>query len=376
MEKMIKFYETAEYVENLPYDKFRELVQRYTVKTGLNFNNEWNSLVVSDMEQRLEALGINKSCPKCNSEARVKDGFRNHIQIFKCKDCGTKYSLFTGTILEKTRWHWDIWIKVLEMTINNYSIHDMMNVLEQDYDCKGIDYKTVWMWRLKLIHAVTSIEQPQLTGVVQVDETHVRESQKGSRELVSYIGKKDTRMPRYGRRPSKLGSMGPEFATITTAVDDRGYCVCKVSGLGRLTDELFFDLFDSHFNNPAFICSDANPIYEHYCHLKKIPHYERPSNYLKILEENGYKTPDYSDPIKALSTEEKNLKILESLYSKKLIDRVTTRGEMPYETFTKLKNRYSLSLGRVNELHSDIKKYINHSMTNVSTKYLQDYISF
>lgn len=376
MENLKNFLEAEEYIKTLSYEEFNKLVKKYHDNAGRDSGEEWNKLVVSDLDERLEKLGINNTCPKCGSESRVKNGTRNHVQLYKCKDCRTKYSRFTGTILEKSRWHWNLWIKVLEMTINEYSIHDMVNVLENDYGCVGIDYKTVWMWRLKLIHALATMEMPKLTGVIQVDETFVRESQKGSRDLVSYIGKSETRIPRYGRRPSKLGVMGPEFATITTAIDDRGYCVCKVSSLGKLTNELFFDLFDEHFNNPAFICSDANSVYENYCHLKKIAHYERPSNYLEVLEKNGYEIPDYSVPIKAAATEEKNLKILESLYNKGLIDRITTRGDMPFETFSKLKNRYSLSLGRVNELHSDIKKYINGIMTNVSTKYLQDYIGF
>ncbi len=57
-------------------------------------------------------------------------------------DCSTKFTHFTDTIFEKTHWHWDIWIKVLEMTLNNYSLQDMVNVLEKDYSCKGINIKT------------------------------------------------------------------------------------------------------------------------------------------------------------------------------------------------------------------------------------------
>jgi hypothetical protein len=47
-----------------------------------------------------------------------------------------------------------------------------------------------------------------------------------------------------------------------------------------------------------------------------------------------------------------------------------------YEEFNQLKTINGLSLGRVNELHLDLKKFIYRDMTNVSTKYLQDYIGF
>lgn len=333
-------------------------------------------LVTLNLQDRLEKLGINSTCPKCKSAIKIKNGKRpNGIQEYKCRDCNTKFTLFTNTVLEKTRWHWDIWIKVLEMTLNNYSINRMVNVLENDYKCTGINEKTVWMWRLKLIHALASLPTPKLTGIIQVDETFIRESQKGSRSLDSYIVGEE-RQPRYGRKPSKLGVMGPEFATVTTAVDNQGYCVCKVTGLGKLTNEMFVDLFSDSLVSPSYLCSDANDVYEHYCELFKIPHYIKPSNYNTIIEKNGYETPDFSDATKAAETRIKNHKILSSLYAKDLIDKISNRGDLSYAEFSELKTTHHLNLSRVNELHSDLKKFLYGEMTNVSTKYLQDYVVY
>lgn len=363
-------------IDNLPFAQFKKIVEHYSKNNKANFEKEMETVVTSSLQNKLIKLGINTNCPYCDSNKITKKGKRNNIQVFLCKDCGKKFTAFTNTILEKTRWHWDIWIKVLEMTINNYSLSAMITVLEEDFGCAGINRKTVWLWRMKLIHALASIQQPVLTGIVQVDETFIREAQKGSRELVSYLSKDDERKPRYGRKPSKYGIMGPEFATLVTAVDDRGYCVCKVSSLGKLTKEIFVDLFEKHLNNPAYICSDVNDVYDNYCRLFNIPHYEKPSNYLTILEKNGYETPDWLSPEKAQETRDKNNKILEKLYNADLIDKITNRGYMTYTEFSELKERNSLSLARVNELHSDIKKFIYGDMTNVSTKYLQDYIGF
>lgn len=374
MSKNLTMDELLAVIDSLPYHKFKEVIDHYSAANKTDFQNEMDLLVTTSLQQKLIKLGINSTCPCCGSEKVVKCGKRKHIQVLQCKDCSKKFTPFTDTILEKTRWHWDIWIKVLEMTINNYSIQSMVNVLVDDYGCEGINPKTVWLWRMKLIHALASLPQPVLTGIIQVDETFVRESQKGSRELVSYLGKDDVRKARYGRKPSKYGVMGSEFATIVTAVDNRGYCVCKVSSLGKLTKELFVDLFEPHFDNPAFLCSDANDVYESFCELFHIPHYERPSNYLTIIEKNGYQTPA------ALSGREmieaQNRKLLERLYNANAIDRITNRGYIKYEEFAMLKEEHGLSLGRVNELHADIKEFINGRMTNVSTKYLSDYIGF
>ena len=218
-----------------------------------------------------------------------------------------------------------------------------------------------------------TITVPKLSGVIQVDETFIRESQKGSRNLYSEI-KKEVRQPRYGRVPSKLGPLGPEFATVTTAIDNRGYCVCKVSGLGRLTYEQFLELFEPHFETISYICSDGNRTYEEYCEMFNIPHYIKPSSYNDLLTKNGYETPDFSDPVKAEETKTKNQKILQTLYKKGLIDRIGNSGELSYEGFHELKKSRGLNLGRVNELHSDLKKFIYAEKTNVSTKYLKDYV--
>lgn len=63
--------------------------------------------------------------------------------------------------------------------------------------------KTLWLWRLKLIHSIATLPQPTLTGNIQIDETFIRESQKGSRKLTSYI-KGEERKARYGLQPSNI----------------------------------------------------------------------------------------------------------------------------------------------------------------------------
>ena len=38
----------------------------------------------------------------------------------------------------------------------------MINVLVKDYGCAGINYKTIRLWRMKLIHAIADIPMPVL----------------------------------------------------------------------------------------------------------------------------------------------------------------------------------------------------------------------
>ncbi len=180
----------------------------------------------------------------------------------------------------------------------------------------------------------------------------------------------------YGYQPSLLGAMGPEFATIVTAIDNRGYCVCKVSALGKITKELLVDFFEDHLDNPAFICSDANLAYKNVCEVYNLPHYVKPSNYDDIIRKHGYVDLKSVPEASRMQKRMENDKLLDKLYFQELIDYIENRGNLSYPDLVEMKKDLGLNLGRVNELHKNIKNFINKRMTNVSTKYLQDYIGF
>ena len=169
-----------------------------------------------------------------------------------------------------------------EMVLNHYPMEHMLELLKKDFGLDNLDLKTIFLWTHKILHTMASMPCPSLSGVVQIDETFFRESQKGSRNLTSPI-KNEERKPRYGRIPSKYGTMGNEFANVVAAVDQRGYCVAKVISLGRLTEDVFIETFDIHFRDLSFICTDANVVYKHYCSQKDILHYVIPSHYLDTL---------------------------------------------------------------------------------------------
>lgn len=323
----------------------------------------------------LTALGINKACPGCGSVAVVHNGTNAAgIQRLHCQDCGKSFTHFTGTLLEKSRFPWAVWVEVLRMTLNDDSLETIKTVLTQDFACEGINIKTVFAMRMKLMHAMASMAPPTLTGVIQMDESFVRESQKGHNlELTSYV-KGIERVARYGRKPSKLGTMGAEFATILTAIDSRGYCVCKVVSLGRATPDAVIDLYEKHCIDAAYLCSDANGIYEDACNLLEIPHYIRPSNYNTVLDHAGYLYAECGRPPEKRTAHNRTL--LERLYRQGEIDYIAHREDLTYADFDHIKKAYRLSLARVNELHSDIKLMIEKKMTNVATKYLDTYMGF
>ncbi len=338
-------------VNAMPPTDVIKLMKNYQRKTDVDIKQPIDDFVFADLQDKLKKNGINSVCPSCDSKSVVGFGYNGKIQRFKCKDCGKTFTLFTGTILEKTKYGWDVWVKMVEMVLNHYPMEHMQETLKKDFGLDDINYKTVFMWQHKILHAMAEMPMPKLDGVVQIDETFFRESQKGSRHLESAL-KGEERKPRYGYVPSQLGSMGNEFANCVVAINHKGYAVTKVIGLGRLTPEIFFDAFDKYLDNPTFICTDANSVYNKYCSLRKIPHYIKPSSYLDALKDAGY-VFGATDEKTRLS----NRKIERELYKLREIDRIYKR-HMTFEDFLMIKNANSLSLAMVNQFHGELKRHI------------------
>ena len=355
--------------------QLKQFILAYAEQNEQDSTRIWENSVAVELEDHLVQLGVNQACPACGSAAVVNSGFTPAgVQRRRCQDCGKNFTRFTGTMLERSRFPWDVWVEALRSTLSGDSLVDTRNILEHDFGCFGIDIKTVFSLRHKLIHTMAETAPPKLSGVLQMDETFVRESQKGHNlELVSYL-KGEIREPRYGRRPSKLGTMGPEFATVLTAVDSRGYCICKLVALGRAPTDAVIDLYEEHCVDAAYIGSDGNIIYTDACDLLDVPHYVKPSNYNKVLENAGYAFSGAGEDKD--ERKKRNQMILENLYKGGEIDYIEHREDLSYAEFEKVKYTHGLNLARVNELHSELKLLIEKEMTNVATKYLPDYLGY
>lgn len=371
MDKLQK--QLIEQILSLPEDDFAEIIWEYDKKHRTHYRKQIAKLYSSEMEQKLLENGINSACPFCGSISVVKRGRTTKNQRFYCKDCHSDFTAVTNTFLEKSNFAWDAWVRIFNMTIQGYSLTDMMNVLEKEFGYAGVTKSSVLLARHKLLNAIYQIPQPILNGVIQIDETHFRESQKGTMELANYIPSViEERLPRYGSQSSALGVMSAEFVTVPVAVDSDGYVVAKVACLGKLDIDIFVDLFHDHFNSPSFICTDANNIYLKYCREFHITHYIRPSKYVDILKKAGY----VLGKNKTEQERAQNDRILENLYNTRQIDFIANKGHLSFRQFQEIKKQYKLSLARVNALHNEFKKAINTNKTNVSSKYLDKYINF
>lgn len=247
-------------------------------------------IVNDDIQSSLLAAGWEQACPDCGSVRFVKDGTRNGLQRFVCRDCGRRFTTTSGTFLEKSNYMWDVWVKVVYDLVNCIGMDRTLKSLHDDYGCLRMHRETLWQMRMKVLYAAWSIPSPTLRGTIQMDDSFFREGQKGTRELVNPLPRSANveRKPRYGARPSLLGTLGPEFASATCAVDNTGHCVVRSLSMGVPTSNQVVKFIKEHMTDIAFLATDDDSTYRKAIRSMSLPHYICPSSRLSALQEEGY----------------------------------------------------------------------------------------
>lgn len=366
----------------LSLEELTAYLKEYEKVRQVKVLDQINQMKQEEIQTKLEALSPVSACPSCNSNNFVKNGSRYGLQRYYCKNCKTTFSVTTDTFMEGTTWTWEVWVKLVQMTVNNYSLDAMLDTLEKDYDLLGLNRKSVHLARHKLLYAMSLMPKPTLTGIVQVDETFFRENQKGTRtdlgkKLINVLPKPvEVRLPRRGYSPSRMGVLSPEYACVVCAVDNSNHAISIITSMGKADPAMFIDHFDQYFKDITYLCSDGSPLYKDYCILKSIPHYVRPSSFVGNLRKAGYiagvRSQSDDDAVKELYT--KNKKIAAQLYTDGVLDYIETANSMPFNEFCKIKYEYGLNLSRVNAFHNYLKLNLEKETTGVATKSLPAYV--
>jgi ribosomal protein L37AE/L43A len=337
-----------ELLEKLSKDDLKEVLGRFKLGSPSNSFESVENI-------------LKKECPRCSSTKIIKKSKNNiGLTIFVCKECGRKFNILSHTPLEKTKYEWNVWVSILEQMLKNQSIEKILAHLKASNIVDDINYSTVSMMEHKLRNSFIDFPLPNLKGVVQCDEKHFKESQKGFKNPIDVLDQNGVKR-RKGRKRSVAsiyGTMGPEFSTICCALDSDGHSIAKVLTMGRMELESFEDEIASHFKDVTFICSDMNPIYTQYASIYKVPQYVCNSEYHKV--------------IKKCTTKAQRV----AAYEQNKLDYVVGAGIMHYDKMINFRKTNKLTINGINGYHAELERYINHIAKGVSTKHLQAWVSF
>lgn len=325
-----------------------------------------HSFNATQMDSILEKNHINDDCPYCHSKAIVggeqnivKNGkYKNGMQRFRCKACKRNFNRLTNTFLAETMYSFDYWVELVWLELNLMSLKKEQKNLTSGSFTSVVYPSTLWSQRMKLMAATHDL-QPVLSGIVEIDECHIREAQKGENTLVNYLNPKEERKARYTYKPSMKGVKGAEFVTIVCAVDNSKNYFSFVSGFGAVKKDIFQKHVVPHIQDAIWLCSDGNVLYTEYSQSIGLPHY--------------VKNSQYSTRYKECKTD----KDKENYYKKGLLDYILNYdNRMTYKKFQKVRDDNHLSIAHVNEFHKDIKYNLEDTKNGINLEYVQFYMDW
>jgi hypothetical protein len=145
----------------------------------------------------------------------------------------------------------------------------------------GVGRMTIWHWRMRVLAALEGIGAPGLYGIVEADETLVRESRKASREWARHL-EKPRKFPRPDRpRWREMRGTGRHEGRETDpwtwqvpvlVLTDR----TEARRADRLPDRRPMSVVETlarHLGHDAALCSDRAEAYRVFARLRGQPHW-------------------------------------------------------------------------------------------------------
>lgn len=269
-----------------------------------------------------ESAHNNSNCPHCHSNHIVKIGKLSGNQRFKCKDCGKNFTITTNTVFQSTKKSLSVWYKYIDLMSKKLSLREIAKEL-------NINLKTAFYWRHKILNALKSDDNIQMSGIIEADETYFRENQKGCRKLNRKARKsgksklnKFQKLALFGyteeeyKKQQHKRGLSKDLICVLTATDRTNNVFGKPVGYGKV--------------QPAWVENNLQNI------------------------------------IAANST-------------------LITDGEKSYDTIKNVKHKKFTSglsksktynLGKIDNIHTSLKTLINGTFKGVATKYLEGYVNY
>lgn len=190
-------------------------------------------------------------CPHCSGKHIVRHGYCGDRQRYCCKSCKKTFTDLSGTPLHRIQLK-EKFFQSLRCMLEGYSLPRTAKTV-------GVSVPTAFYWRHKILDALRSLKDEQLSGIVEADDTYVLYSEKGSRRL--------DRPPRRRGGKAKKPGINDEQVCIVVARDRNDNTVSKVAALGRPTAEEIDSVLGNNISPNAIFCSDKHRSFEKFARV-------------------------------------------------------------------------------------------------------------
>ena len=245
-------------------------------------------------------------CPHCDSKKYRKHGIDKGSQRYFCNNCKRTFTEYTGT--------WLAGIHKKELVGDYLKLMEQELSLDKIRDQLGINKKTAFDWRHKVLSGLENVDKGNFKGVTESDDTFFLQSSKGR--------KLEDRPPRKrGGTSSKKGINNEQVAVIVTADRDTELDL-TVARFGRIKKMDIERAIGQRISKETILCSDSHVSYKGFAIDNEIEHHAIRADLKQFVKQKIY------------------------------------------------------HVQHVNAIDSRLKKWIEYQFGGVSTKYLQKYLNW
>ena len=162
-------------------------------------------------------------CRHCQSINVVKNGHKDNIQRFKCKECRKTFTFSSNTILFSTKKDLETWKQYCECFLDKLPLRRCVEIC-------NISLETAFRWRHKILDALQNMQSEiTLKCVVESDETFFALSFKRTK-------KENFSIPRESRHRGHSNSvrgLSCEQVCVPCMINHEGLSVGRISNLGK-----------------------------------------------------------------------------------------------------------------------------------------------
>lgn len=190
-------------------------------------------------------------CPHCGSTQIISYGSFKGKKRYKCKDCEKTFSEFTTSAV-----YWlhkkDLLREYLFYFLQGYSLRRIADEMD-------ICLKTAFLWRHKILYALNQKHKKGLKGLIEVDDTYFRFSEKGNKSIKN-------RKPRKRGKPTGQDGINKEHVAVFVAFCREDKSVSSGVGCrGRITMDAFHEAIGKHLDREnCLLCTDSHHTYQGY----------------------------------------------------------------------------------------------------------------
>jgi len=192
-------------------------------------------------------------CPHCGAHHPVRYGHVRGQQRWRCHACQRTFGMLTGTPLMGLH-HKSAWTGFAQ------AMSEGLSVRKTAKRC-GIHRDTAFRWRHRFLALPAEVQAKALSGIVEVDETLLRQSEKGRKTL--------ERKPRRRGGYAKAGRSDDQVCVLV-ARDRSGRTLSRT--LQRFDAETVNSTIGRCVDRDAVLCTDAVPVYQRFARERDLAH--------------------------------------------------------------------------------------------------------